>query len=515
LEDSPVLPFSSVTGQGLDELRRTIAVQLQSYRKEAGNGYFRLPVDRVFVLQGHGLIVTGTALSGVVKTGDHVRALPGGQIFRVRSLQVHNQAVELASRGQRVALNLSGQEKVALERGHVICDERLTRASDRFDAFLEVRPAANKGIKNHQRIRLHLGTAERMGKLILLEDREKAEPKQSVYCQVVLTEPLLVMREDRFIVRDETAQRTLGGGVVIQPWAKRHRKSEEGLSQRLSLLRSGDASQLLTTFLEETDEFAAPVGPIFEFLNSTEEEAAEWITRTPDLIGFKTEREQLFTTATKWRRLKEEIVKILEGFHATHPLAPGMDMEELRGKLPYNMPVKLFRDLIEIIAHEQAIARDGSFVRVPAHRVRMNAEEESLSSEVQRILARNPESPPDLKQVEKDLGAGRGKLAEVVRVLEREGKIVRVTTDLAFASSYIDKVRVDLYKYLSTHGEITAAAFRDLIGSSRKYAIGLLEYFDRTGVTTRVGDIRRLRAPLSSGSSEVLRSAPDQRKIIQ
>ena len=510
LEESPVLAFSSVTGQGLDELRRTISAQLQSYQKEASNGYFRLPVDRVFVLQGHGLIVTGTALSGVVKVGDHVRALPGGQIFRVRSVQVHNQAVEAASRGQRVALNLSGQEKVALERGHVICDEKLTRASDRFDAFLEVRPAAHKGIKNHQRIRIHLGTAERMGKLILLEDREKAEPKQSVYCQVTLTEPLLVMRGDRFIARDETAQRTLGGGVVIQPWAKRHRKNEEGLSQQLFLLRSGDASQLLRAFLEETEEFAAPVAPVFEFLNLTEEEAVQWITCTPDVIGFKTEREQLFTTATKWLRLKENIAQTLQEFHATHPLAPGMDMEELRVKLPYSMPVKLFRDLIEILVNEQAIARDGSFVHLPTHRVRMNAEEETLSSEVQRILSSNAGSPPDLKQIEKDLASARGKLAEVVRVLEREGKIVRVTTDLAFVSSYIDKVRVDLYKYLATHGEITAAAFRDLIGSSRKYAIGLLEYFDRTGVTTRVGDIRRLRTPLPSGSSE----APETRRTI-
>ncbi|MGH7845752.1 MAG: SelB C-terminal domain-containing protein, partial [Candidatus Binatia bacterium] len=143
------------------------------------------------------------------------------------------------------------------------------------------------------------------------------------------------------------------------------------------------------------------------------------------------------------------------------------------------------------------------FVHLPAHRVRMNAEEETLSSEVQRILSSNPGSPPDLKQIEKDLASGRAKLAEVVRVLEREGKIVRVTTDLAFVSSYIDKIRVDLYKHLSSHGEVTAAAFRDLIGSSRKYAIGLLEYFDRTGVTTRVGDIRRLRAPLSPGSSEI------------
>jgi selenocysteine-specific elongation factor len=502
LEDSPVLAFSSVTGEGLDELKRAISEQLQGYERVKGNGYFRLPIDRVFVLQGHGLVVTGTALSGTVKVGDHVRALPGGQTFRVRNLQVHNQPVESATWGQRVALNLAGPEKITLERGDVICDEKLARPSDRFDAFLEVRPAARKGIASHQRIRLHLGTAERLGKVILLEGREKAEPKQNVYCQITLTEPLLVMREDRFIIRDETAQRTLGGGVVIQPWAERHRRNEEGLSQRLSFLRCGEIDLLLKAFLEETREFATPIGPVFEFLNLTEDEAQRWITRTEGVIGFKTEREQLFTTAAKWQRLRERIANTLQQFHASHPLAPGMDMEELRVKLPYTLPVKFFRDLVEVLGSEGVIARDGSFVHLPGHHVEMNAEEKGLRTQVESILARNPGAPPDLRQLEKELSSARGKLSEVIRVMERDGTVVKVTTDLLFLRSYVDKVKADLYKYCSTHGEISAATFRDLIGSTRKYTIGLLEYFDRTGITTRVGDVRKLRAPMPQGTRQ-------------
>ncbi|MGH7834683.1 MAG: selenocysteine-specific translation elongation factor, partial [Candidatus Binatia bacterium] len=167
LEDSPIVAFSSVTGLGLDEVKQKIFEMLQTANPQAGGGYFRLPVDRVFVLQGHGVVVTGTALSGRVAAGDRVRCVPGGQLFRVRSLQVHNQSVEAAGRGQRVALNLASPEKFSLERGHTICDEKITSATDRFDALLEVRPAAKKGIKNHQRIRLHLATAERLGKIIL------------------------------------------------------------------------------------------------------------------------------------------------------------------------------------------------------------------------------------------------------------------------------------------------------------------------------------------------------------
>ncbi|MBI2539524.1 MAG: selenocysteine-specific translation elongation factor, partial [Deltaproteobacteria bacterium] len=194
LEEAPIIPFSAVTGQGLETLREQISRMLHACEKPAPGGYFRLPVDRAFVLQGHGVVVTGTALSGEIKVGDRVRCLPGGQTFRVRSLQVHNRPVEVAGWGQRIALNLTGQERAAIERGQVICHEKLSLTSDRFDALLEVRPAAGKGIKNHQRVRIHLGTAERMAKLILLGAKEKAEPKETTYCQITPTQPVLVMR---------------------------------------------------------------------------------------------------------------------------------------------------------------------------------------------------------------------------------------------------------------------------------------------------------------------------------
>ena len=249
LEGSPVVPFSAVSGDGLEEVRKGIFDALADIARPAPSGFFRLPVDRVFVLQGHGVIVTGTGLAGEVRTGDHVHAVPGGQKFRVRSIQVHGQSVESAGWGQRVALNLTGQDRGALERGHMICHEELTLASTRFDSHLEVRPAAAKGIKNHQRVRIHLGTAERMGKLVFLGDTEKVEPKETAYCQVLLTEPLLVMRGDHFIVRDETAQKTLGGGEVVDPRARRHRRREKDVEQRLRTLREGDTPEMIRSFL--------------------------------------------------------------------------------------------------------------------------------------------------------------------------------------------------------------------------------------------------------------------------
>src|SRR5262245_41950457 len=211
LEGSPKIAVSSATGRGIDELKETIEDILKSHVKAAPAGYFRLPVDRAFVLQGHGVVVTGTGLSGEIKVGEQVRCLPGDNLFRVRSLQVHSKSVETAGWGQRVAMNLTGPERAEIARGQVICHEKISLVTERFDACVEVRPAATKGIKNHQRVRVHLGTAERLGKIVLLGGGEKLDPKQSSYCQITVSAPLPALRGDHFILRDETARRTLAG----------------------------------------------------------------------------------------------------------------------------------------------------------------------------------------------------------------------------------------------------------------------------------------------------------------
>ncbi len=493
LEGSRVAHFSAVSGEGLEKVRTGIVEILERIDRPAPSGFFRLPVDRVFVLQGHGVIVTGTGLAGEVRTGDHVHAVPGGQKFRVRSIQVHGQSVESAGWGQRVALNLTGQDRGALERGHMICHEELTLASTRFDAHLEVRPAAAKGIKNHQRVRIHLGTAERMGKLIFLGDVEKVEPKETAYCQVLLTEPLLVMRGDHFIVRDETAQKTLGGGEVVDPRARRHRRREQDVEERLRTLREGDTPERIRGFLDGDASLATGVDAICQFLNLKRDETRDWLEQTEGLRSFDSERERVYTTEDKWNGFRERLRSALEAFHKGHPLAPGMDLEEVRARLAAGVSARLFRDLADLLAAEGVCVRDGNHLRLPDHRVELGAREKSLSAEIAAALARNPLAPPYLKEIEKAVGVERPKLNEVIRVMERQGEVVRVTTELYYLKASIDRIKGDLYSYFETHEEMSAATFRDILQSSRKYTIPVLEHFDRTGVTMRVGDVRKLK----------------------
>jgi len=494
LENSPKIAVSSATGQGIGELKERIGEILKSQNKTAPSGYFRLPVDRAFVLQGHGVVVTGTGLSGAIKVGEQVRCLPGDHIFRVRSLQVHGQSVDNAGWGQRVAMNLTGPERAEIARGHVICHEKISLVTDRFDAHLEVRPGARKGLKNHQRIRVHLGAAERLGKIVILGGGEKIEPKESAFCQVTIAEPLLVLRGDHFILRDETARRTLAGGIVINPWANRHKRSEVHLRDRLDALLKGDTSALTEAYVESSAAFGLPIEAIYQFLNVREEQIRDAIERMKNLRVLNAEGEKLYTTQEKWTRLKEQVLELLKAFHAGHPLIPGMDMEELRGKLFYALSPKIFRVVIDTLISEKLIARDENLLRLASHRVQLGGQEKTLMDKIRKLLGEQPLAPPDLKEIEKQAGVPRNRLNEVIRLLEREGAIVRITTDMYFLASSVEELRLTLRKYLTEKGEMTAASFRDLIGSSRKYTIPLLEFFDRDGLTIRIGDIRRLKS---------------------
>ena len=494
LENSPKIAVSSATGQSIPELKEKISEILKSQNKTAPNGYFRLPVDRAFVLQGHGVVVTGTGLSGEIKIGEQVRCLPGDHIFRVRSLQVHGKSVDSAGWGQRVAMNLTGPDRAEIARGHVICHEKISLVTDRFDAHLEVRPGARKGLKNHQRVRVHMGAAERLGKIVILGAGEKIEPKESAFCQITISEPLLALRGDHFILRDETARRTLAGGIVINPWANRHKRGETHLQDRLDALLTGDTAALTAAYIESSAAFALPIEAIYQFLNVREEQIRNAVERMKTLRALSAEGERLFTTQAKWDRLKLQILESLKAFHAGHPLVPGMDMEELRGKLRYTLSPKIFRVVTDALINEKLIAREENLLRLAGHRVQLGGQEKTLMDKIKKLLGEQPLAPPDLKEIEKQTGVPRSRLSEVIRLLEREGAVVRITTDMYFLASSVEDLRQTLRKYLTEKSEMTAATFRDLIGSSRKYTIPLLEFFDRDGLTIRIGDIRRLKS---------------------
>ncbi|HYC21619.1 MAG TPA: selenocysteine-specific translation elongation factor [Candidatus Bathyarchaeia archaeon] len=494
LEGAPICAVSNATGEGLDALRAEIARQVLSLPARTPRGYFRLPIDRAFVLQGHGVVVTGTAVSGTVFEGDLLAIRPLDAEVRARSVQVHGVSVKQASAGQRVAINLSGADPKQAERGQVLADPRLHFMTDRFDCRFEVRPAARRPIRSFDRIRVYIGTAERMARLIVLGGREELAPKSSGFCQVVLEEPILAAAGDRFIARTEAATRTIGGGSIVQPFATRHRAREEGLEEALTVLEKGDAPARVHALLGLVHEFAAEVERVAQALGLTVEEVRAAAAAESRIIALpEAARPEALTSREKWERLGTVVRDALEAFHRAHPLAAGMELESLRSRLPVPLPQKLFRPAVARLQSEGVVAREEALVRLPSHRVRLDRAEQDVATRVREAIASGRFTPPDVRQLQVDLELPQSRLLEILQVLEKEGALVRVAPDLYFDAAALERARGLLGEFLAEKPEITAAEFRNLLSASRKYAIALLDHFDRAAVTVRVGDARRLR----------------------
>jgi selenocysteine-specific elongation factor len=336
----------------------------------------------------------------------------------------------------------------------------------------------------------------------LLGQIEHLKAGECGFCQLVPTEPVLVLRGDRFILRDETARRTLGGGVILNPWPAAHRASDRAIETSLAAFESGDPTTVVETFVEGADEFAVSIDELSMFLNTPADRVSEIIQAAAGLRVFElgaaaepggaepaTRRQRLITTARKMKRAADDLVAALTTFHRDQPLAPGMDIEAARGELS----VRLFRALVDRLAADGLVAREANLLRLPGHTVRVNDEEQQLVERVRAALANNAAAPPTIPELQAQIGVASSRLLPLIRVMERQRLIVRVGPDLFFVPEYLTSAEGLLRTRWREGEEITPAAFRDALGTSRKYAIPLLEYFDRAGVTERTAAGRRLK----------------------
>jgi selenocysteine-specific elongation factor len=496
LAGAPMVAVSSTTGAGLDELRAAIARQLDGFEARRSTGLFRLPLDRAFTIKGHGTVVTGTAMGAEVRVGQKLRVLPAGGEVRVRSIQVHSEPVERAGLCQRVALNLTGAERMELKRGDVVADDRLELTTTRFDARLEIRPAAKRPLKNNDRVRVFMGTAEAIGRAIVLEAPGEIAPKKSALAQIVLNEPLVALAGDRFVIRDETSRRTVGGGIVLNPLGRRARKPLELYLKHLGALEAAFTPATVEALIDLQESFALSAARVAQLLNAPAREIDQAL-KDRRFIKLSLGDEEGYTTTAKWEELKLFATAAVLTHHQAEALSPGLEMEALRERLPYEVSARAFRALVDRLGRESDLVREESVLRLKSHRVRLGGDEGRMGERLAAALAEAGFHPPDLKQLAEELKLPPSELARMrtlLGALEREGRVVKIATDLYFSRAAMEAARQRLLDHLKTAPEITAATFRDLLGASRKFAIALLDYFDHSGVTTRVGDARRLRA---------------------
>ena len=481
LEGAPIVPVSSVSRAGLPDLIAELEVLVAGVAERSASGPARLPVDRVFSLAGHGTIVTGTLWAGGVAPGDKLEIYPSGRETRARSVQVHDRAVERAEAGQRVALGLAGVGKDELARGDTVGTPGALHATHMLDARLRLVGSA-KPMANRVRVHLHLGTAEVLARIVLLESETLRAGEESLV-QLRLESPVVAEKDDLFVVRSYSPVTTIGGGRVIDPRPKRHKRMREDVLEALEVLEVGKPEEVVLHLVDGAGIEGASRADV-------DREAGAAIQSFDALLadGRLTKVAGRVLTPARYVELKTEVLEFLDEFAAGSPLEWGMSGEELRGKLARNMDRGVLDAAISDLESERKASRRGNLVRAGGADVALSDAQSSLASRVEaRLLAAGP-NPPTLDELRDELGGSD--FDAIVKLMAETGRIVKVTSTLLFHPDVIEDIRKAIVRHFETERELGVPAFKDMVDVTRKFAIPLLEYFDREGVTVRSGNVR-------------------------
>jgi selenocysteine-specific elongation factor len=490
LEGAAIVAVSSKTGEGLDELARALdeaAARPAGRREELP---LRLPVDRVFSMSGAGTVLTGTLWSGGIRPEDQVELMPGGVPARVRSVEVHGRKVEAATAGQRVAVNVTGIDREQVTRGRILASPGSLPSTLLVDARLRLLPSAPE-LKDHAPLHVHHGTAETTARVALL-DRQVLAPGEACLVQLRLEHPLSPRYGDRFIVRSFSPVETIGGGVVLDATPRRHARLDELERRRLEALLAGDIPTALGALFSTT---ARPmtVGDIAARTQIQAGEVAAALAGMKGLARIAAGGEEFLIPEDARQELLDRIEQALTRHHDAQPASTGMDKQALRERTLAGAPPKLWDAVLAQAAAAGKAELAGNLVRHPKAAVSALAAEDETGRALLEYFAKAGVHPEDVKGVPAAAGVDAAIARKVLPKLTAAGSLVRVTPEMYFAAETIEDVKARLVEHLSGGGEITAAQFRDLIGSARKQAVPLLEYFDARGLTVRQGDVRRLK----------------------
>ena len=494
LAGAPIVPVSAVSGRGLPELLSTLDSLLSAVPPKRNVGKPRVPVDRVFTIAGFGTVVTGTLIDGELRVGQEVELAPGGKRSRVRGIQAHKRKVESAPPGSRVAVNLTSLATEEIQRGVVLTTPGWLRSTKAVDVKLRVTRDAVRPLEHGDELTFHTGSAEAVAKLALL-DAERLEPGQSGWAQLRLAELVAVAKGDQFIVRIPSPSNTVGGGSVVDPHPKRHRRFQAQVAQTLSTLEQGSPKEILLQHLPS----AAPTDlqTVVRKSGMPQEQvvaAAGHMIESGDLLVLEGSKggtpvlnsQTLLISTAAWDRLRERVEAMLSGYHREYPYRKGMPREEVRSRA--GLYPRAFGRVEARLLAEGAVAQAGPLMALASHQVRFDA---AMRERVDRYLGTlrgAAVSPP----ASSELLASHGLNGEVLAALMDQGKVVEVTPEIVLDKGVYDDMVAAIVEMIRAQGPITVAAVRDRFNTSRKYALAIMEHLDQKRVTKRVGDERVL-----------------------
>jgi selenocysteine-specific elongation factor len=493
LQDAPIVPVSSKTGEGLDRLLaelENVAGQVQERRSD---GIFCLPIDRVFTIKGFGTVVTGTLLSGIIKPEDVVEILPAQITTRVRHVHVHDTPVPTAYAGQRTALNLHGTEKSALTRGNVLSEPDLLKPTYMLDAHLSLLPSTARPLKNRARVRFHHGTSEILARIVLF-DREELIPGESTYVQIRLEASTVAMARDRYIIRSYSPIVTIGGGEILYTQPKKHKRSSQILD-RMRTLKEGTLEEILEVYIKQSG--FQPITPriisgMLAISHKNIVESLRQLIQNNHIIN-TTDQGIAVIHATHYRNLRTMLLQTLDDFHQKSPLKSGMAKEELRKRLPSDLSLQVFQQILDEQMADGQIYVEQNIVRKSTHLLQLSSSQSTIKHQIEDIYLSSRFQPPNRKDAIKTTEMSEKEHEEIFRLLVDEGTLIRIDNEIYYHKEVLEEITQQIIEHFKQHHEIAIGDVKNLFQISRKYAVPILAYLDAAGVTIRKGDVRVLR----------------------
>jgi selenocysteine-specific elongation factor len=485
LGGAPIIAVSSLTGTGLDELKRCIFDAAAQLAARDSRSLARLPIDRVFTMKGFGTVVTGTLISGTIRKEEELEAFPTGRTVRVRGIQVHGEHTESALAGQRTALNLAGASTDDLRRGMTLAPVGVFAATRRFDMKLRMLPSAPRPLKNRARFHFHCHTMEGVAEIVLPQVKQ-ADPGEEMFARVRLPEPALLLPGDRFVIREFSPVLTIGGGMVLDAAPMARSLSEES---ELRILAGDDRASILRARVERRRHAGISLRDLVK--------ETGWTTSLIEAQLAKAVKEarvfaagDVFLSCPAWQELNLQMVSTVTEFHRKNPLAGGISKEELREHSLEDGVI--FHVALEQLVRAKKLEIAGELVRLPGRGVEMKDEEADSKAKIEQAFASAGLKVPALTEVLGGLKLDKVRAQKIVTLLLREKVLLKISDDLVFHRSALDHLRKQVAQQKSKSPRMDVAQFKELTGVSRKYAIPLLEYLDRERVTRRVGDAREI-----------------------
>ncbi len=493
LADAPVVRVSPVEDKGLEELKTEIARKVKTIPDKNTEGNIYMPIDRVFTIQGHGTIVTGTLMAGKIEKEDTLMIYPDKLKTRVRSIQVHNKQAEKAVPGQRTGINLAGVDKEQLKRGDVLATPGSLEKTRYLDAYLQVISSLTFSIEHGDRIRFHLGAREVMGRIFIF-GRDELLPGEKAFVQFKLEEDIVANFRERFVIRRYSPMTTIGGGTVLNNHPGYHRESDSEAIEVLQTFATGDDLKIIEKHLQLVDKESLTPDKLSRKCGLNKKyllEQLETLENKGRIKALDTGSKSSWIHNDNYKILIREIVNYVRQYHEKYHLRPGVPKNEIKVKLSMELNNNEYNVLLDKIANDGEIVIEGSTVSLPQFSVKYRSEEKEIKGKMIALYLKNEFNPPGRDEIIEKF-SDQDVTGEIFASLVNKGILKRITEGIYFHHQAISEAEELLKEYLQKKDEIELGQFRDLIDSSRKYALPLLEYFDRKKITVRKGDKRIL-----------------------